>query len=407
MKILHVIHSVDPRSGGPSHALRSLARAQVELGHDVTILGTTIQSSEPWLDSRQYALQMRNDEAFTASELVLLQAWGRRKPWATIAYCPAATGWFRKRLASPAPPDIVHIHGVFSHLTTVAARIARKSGVPYLLRTAGSLNQACFSSGMARGKRWFVRNWLADDLHGAAAVHATSSAECRELARHVSPDRIVIVPNGADLPTGNADTERVAFLDRFPHLRGREIVLFLSRLVTKKRPDVLVDAVAKLLSSHPDVALVFVGQDCGFADNVREAISRNGIEHAVTWTGFLQGELKHGAFHAASVFALPSIDENFGIAVVDALAHGLPVVTTPGVAAHLYVDQARAGITTRGTPDDFAAALGSMLDGDRAAMSRRGRELVKRDLSWTAIAKRLESTYLQSQTPSANSARAA
>src|SRR4249919_23931 len=118
MKILHVIHSVDPRSGGPSNALREMIRAQLEAGHEIAVLATTVQSAEPWSPAEDFGRRMASDRAFSGAELALLPAYGRRRPWSRWAYTPAARRALNAHLRdSSRPPQAVHIHGTFSHLT--------------------------------------------------------------------------------------------------------------------------------------------------------------------------------------------------------------------------------------------------------------------------------------------------
>lgn len=394
MKILHVIHSIDPRSGGPSHAIRSMAREQARAGHDVAVLTTTVQSAEPWASRQSYTGRMDADPDFSNVELHLAPAFGRRKPWCRYAFSPEAARWLQQRLNDELRgPDVVHIHGTFSHVTSAAAVAARRSGIPYILRPAGSLNRRCFSRGRRRLKQLFNRLYLDNDLRCAARVQAMSSAEADELDSCCPGIRVCVIPHGVAVPSlERPHAERVLF-DRFPELRGRRVVLFLGRLDAKKRPEIAIEAIARLQSQYANIALLLAGPDAGHSDVIQDVIARFQLQDRIVLGGFLQGEIKAAAFRASDVFVLPSLDENFGVAVAEAMAHGTPVLLTPGVATHRFVQESGAGLTVEGQPAAFAHGLAKLLSGDREEIGARGRRFVEQNLSWPAVIRQLDELY--------------
>ncbi len=394
MRILHVIHSVDPRNGGPSHVIRAIVRGQVAAGHDVALVSTIIQGGKPWQPAVAYRQGIEDDTAFRGCDVNLLDAWGRRKPWSTYGFSPASRAWFRHRLTDTLRlPEVVHIHGVFSHITSLAAAQSLRHGIPYVIRPAGILDTHCLGVGKARLKRLFLRFSLRHHLQAAAALQATSGLEAEELVRWAPQERIRTVPLGVDVECHPAESTAGRFLARFPQLQGKRIVLFLGRIAAKKRPEMLVEAVARLRQEMPDVALVFVGQDDGGMAAVVAVVRRYGLVDAVVYAGFLEGEEKDGAFAAARLFALPSLDENFGVAVVEAMAHGLPVLVTPGVAAGEYVKASGGGLVVQGTPEALAGGMRQILGGDPRRMGQAGRDYVEQHLSWPAALAGLDALY--------------
>ena len=395
MKILHVINLVDPRSGGPSNVIRNLVREQVARGHEVAVLTTTTQTSEPWAPRDEYVRKMLAEPEFEGAEIVIAPAIGRRRPWSRWAYSRSGERWLARRMRDEARrPDVVHIHGVFSHITTRAAAWARRCGVPYIVRPAGSLDRACFEMGHHRLKYLFSQVFLRKDLEHAAAIHVTSQAEAEELAEWVPAERIVNLPHGAHVPRFDRQKAKEDFLAQFPQLRQRRIVLYMSRITEKKRLELLVEAVAQARQHIPELCLLVAGHDAGHLPVVREAVARCDMESACVFTDFLDGERKLGAFAASDLFALLSIDENFGVVVVEAMAHGVPVLVTSGVASHVYVDRAEAGMTIDGHPEEAAEAIRQMLEGDLLAMGERGRQYVEDHLSWASIAQSLDDVYV-------------
>src|SRR5690606_19191530 len=141
MKILHVLHSLDPRSGGPSESLREIVRHQAAAGHQVSVITTDAQSVEPWRPSQVFRTALADDPRLAGAELFIARSFGRRRPLSRYSYSLQSTQWMKRRFADRSKrPDVVHIHGVFSHLTSAAARLSRRYGVPYVIRPAGSLN---------------------------------------------------------------------------------------------------------------------------------------------------------------------------------------------------------------------------------------------------------------------------
>jgi len=394
MHILHVIHSIDPRSGGPSHALRGLLQAQRGQGHAVTVVATTAQSAEPWAPQNQFVAQMRADPAFSDVDLVLGRAWGRHRPWSRFSYCPHTIRLLKQRLANPATrPDVIHIHGQFSHLTIRAAQLARRWRVAYVVRPAGSFDAACLKRGMAFWKRVFVQLFHRRDLRLAAAVHVTSQSEAKQIAELVPSARIVQIPHGVDLPPPRILEERENLLCHYPQLRNRRVILYLSRLHEIKRPEWVLDAVLSLRRTYPDLGLIMAGPDAGMEAALRSRAVSAGVDGEVIFPGFLQGRDKSAAFAIADVFCLPSHHENFGVAVVEALACGVPVVVTPGVASHVYVDASGCGLTVEDSIEAVTEGIRKMLQADKETLGRRGREYVEKHLSWHAVAERTEQMY--------------
>lgn len=394
MRILHVIHSLDPRSGGPSNVVRNLVRQQVAGGHRVAVLATTVQSIEPWAPREQYVDGIMSDALLAEAEVYLGRAFGRRPPWSTYAYTPQCRWWLRRRLdCDELRPEVIHIHGLFSHLTSLAAGLARRHDVPYVLRPLGSLDTACYRMGRRRLKDIFSRLFLRKDLRGAACVHVTSALEAEELSRWAPDDKIRIIPNGADVPRLPAEEEAHLLLEKFPQLGGKEVVLFMSRVTAKKRPELLVEAIAELRGEGRDVVLLLAGTDDGRLALVRTTAARLGLEEAVVYAGFLQGELKRAAFALARVMALPSLDENFGIAVIEAMAHAVPVLVTREVGSHVYVTGSGGGLVVDGNAGAIAGGLRTLLDADRGELGLRGRSYVEQNLTWPAIARQVEEVY--------------
>jgi glycosyltransferase involved in cell wall biosynthesis len=394
MRILHVIWSIDPRTGGPGHAIRKIASYQLRAGHEVSIATTSMQLAERFESREAFKARMLADAELGGIEVFLGKAFGRRKPWSSWAHSHECSHWLRQRMADKSrAPDVVHIHGVFSHVTAVAAAQARRHGIPYIVRPAGMLNAACLKMGRQRLKAMFTRLFLRKDLQEAGCIHVTSQQEASAVAGYLPTSKIRIIPHGVTVsPAPDGDARR-AILERFPQLRGKRVVLSIARISPKKRPEMLVEAIARLRPNHQDLMLLLAGSDEGHLAVVKAVARQHAIEDAVVCPGFLDGHWKAGAFAVADLFALPSLDENFAVAVIEAMAHAVPVLVTPEVAAHVYADESGGGLTITGTPEAFAEGIRTVLSGDPQAMGRRGREYVEKNLTWPAVIQQIDAMY--------------
>lgn len=241
--------------------------------------------------------------------------------------------------------DLLHIHALFSHTSIAAARAARRAGVPYVIRPLGVLNRW----GMENRRRWlkslsfrFIEQPV---LRHAATIHYTSRAEQLEAEACGVRASATVLPLGIDVLPYASEISPERFYARFPQAKDRDIVLFLSRVDAKKGVDLLLAAFARLHLKFPKCLLVIAGSgEEEYVQSLRQQAEMLGIDGQVVWAGFLGGQDKLAAFAAASVFTLPSHSENFGIALVEALAAGLPCVTTPGVAISEDIAECDAGV---------------------------------------------------------------
>jgi glycosyltransferase involved in cell wall biosynthesis len=187
------------------------------------------------------------------------------------------------------------------------------------------------------------------------------------------------------------------FFQAWPETRGRRIVLFLGRLHPKKGGDLLIDAFAKVLESQPLLHLVMAGPDDGAGTRaaLQSQAVRLGIAERITFTGMLSGDLKWSALQAAEVFVLPSHQENFGIAVVEALAMGVPVLISNKVNIWREIVADEAGMAEADTPEGTTKLLRRWLALDteaRLQMKLQAAGCYQRHFHMSAAAQRLVDT---------------
>jgi glycosyltransferase involved in cell wall biosynthesis len=300
--------------------------------------------------------------------------------------------------------DIVHTHGLFGWPPLAAAWCARAAGVPYLMRPAGVLDTWGMRNKSRLVKALSVRLVEGPLLQSAAAVHFTTPLEQARAAELALRIRSVVLPTGVDIDASPQDASAPA---EAPPLGDKRVILYLARIHPIKRVDVLLRAYATL-ENRQATALVIAGDgDAALIGRLQELAAGLGLGGDVHWVGFAHGALKRWLLSRASVFVLPSDSENFGIAVVEAMGAGLPVVVTEGCGLADFVRRHRAGAVTDGTVSALRSALAGLLaDAEqRRVMGEAGRQAARRELSLDAFGARLENLYRSVLAPGAVSAR--
>jgi glycosyltransferase involved in cell wall biosynthesis len=347
MKVLHVIPSIGPARGGPSVVIRTMARSQAEQGLEVDVVSTD--------DNGTGRLDASSSIPFT-EHAVKYWVFPRQTRFYTVSFPLAA--WMWKHAADY---DMIHIHALFSFASIVAAWCAKWAGVPYIVRPLGTLNLW----GMHHRRPWLkklsFRVIESRILRNAAGVQYTSQQEANEAGQLGVPHTALLVPNPVDLPEPCAS--RGLFRALFPILAGKTIVLFLSRLDTKKGIDLLLPAFARIRIKHPEVVLVLAGNgDPALLEDLRQQARQLGLGDKLLWAGFLEGEKKRNAFADADIFVLPSYSENFGVAVVEAMGAGLPAVISDQIGIHDQIAAAGAGIVVECVIEQIESALVKLIE---------------------------------------------
>lgn len=373
MRLLHVVSTYLPavRYGGPIVVVHGLCRALARRGHDVTVYTTSIDGP---VDS---PVPLETPVEVDGVKVVYF-----RSPFARrLAFAPA----LRRRLRSEvAGFDLVHLHALFEWPVQAAARAARRAGVPYLIAPHGMLVPEL----VLRKSYWAKVAWLMlehSNLNAAAGLHVTSPLEERELRRMpLDLPRAFVVPYGIGPPEADANTlPGHSTRASFPQL------LFLGRVNWKKGVDRLLAALPEV----PEARLVIAGNDeDGYERQLRALADRYGVASRVDFRGPVYGAEKQLLLEQADLFVLPSYSENFGNAVLEALAASLPVVVTKEVGLAESIEAASAGVVTDGSPARLATTLRGLLSDPQRLreMGRRGCRLVREHFSWDSVAARME-----------------
>ena len=310
MRILHIVGSINPAAGGPTEAIRMIIGYRPP-GYEAEVVS---------LDSP--------DAAFVKDFPFQVHALGnRKKSW----YSPRLVPWLA---ANRDRFDGVIVHGLWE-FTGLAALLTLPGHRPYMVFTHGMLDPYFKRRYILKHiKKWLywipVQYWV---LRAADRVLFTTELE-RDLATqsfwlwHWKP---MVVSYGADPQLPEIEQLIPAFLETCPELQGdttgNRYLLFLGRIDPKKGCDLLLQAFASIAGEHPDLHIIMAGPAAWrWREQLQKITDDAGISDRVHWPGMLRGDAKWGAFAACEAFVLPSHQENFGIAVAEALACGRPVL---------------------------------------------------------------------------------
>lgn len=362
MRILHVVPTYFParRYGGPIVAVHGLCKALVARGHDVQVMTTNVDGP--------HRLDVSTDRAVNLDGV-------------QVRYFPSAiprlywSSQMQRALRQEAGSfDLIHIHAVYLWPGVAAARAARRAKVPYVISPRGMLVPELIQRKSGVVKKLWLSVVERRGFKHASGIHFTSQPEWDDALRVGLPlPSPFVVSNGVDLPAR-------------PHVpRDDRTLVFVGRITWKKGLDRVIEALPRL----PAVRLVIVGND---EEDLKSSLlalaERIGVADRVEFRGPLYGPAKDEALARAALFVLLSTNENFGNAVLEALAMETPAVLSEGVGLASAVVAAGAGVIGL---DDVLALLED--EQRRTEMGRRGRALVESQFAWSAVAEQMEEAY--------------
>jgi len=430
MRILQIIPSISLVYGGPSQMVLGLSAALASQGIDVTIITTNSNG-----DIGQLPLDVPLNQPIKQNGYQII--YFRCSPWRRYKFSVSLLQWLN---ANARQFDLAHIHAIFSPVTTLAATIARGHNLPYIIRPCGMLDPADLQK-KRQLKQIYAALLESPNLAGAAAIHFTSKEEARiserfglEITGKMPVPQDFGVQNstgkmpvpqdfGAQNSTGKMPvpqdfgsqdctgkmpvpqdliiplgvTTAGSFAKR---LRESQvpIVLFMSRIEPKKGLDLLIPALESILESGIEFQFILAGsnpQDADYEAGIKVKIQHSSLAKYTTITGFVSGDRKNELLTNADLFVLPSYYENFGIAVAEAMAAGVPVAISDRVHISEDIRQAEAGWVGPLEVDAIADSIKSALL-DPQERQRRGlnaKEYAKKHYNWEAIAQQTIDAY--------------
>ncbi|MBS0659835.1 MAG: glycosyltransferase [Verrucomicrobia bacterium] len=372
MRLVLTVPDLVATSGGPSRSVPALATALAQAGAEVEIFTRDDPDGAP--------PRLAPDPALVRTHAVRVPA-GR---WRDLRVVPPLRQALRARLAR-GDVDLLHDAGIWLPSNHVAAAEARRARVPYVISPRGMLEPWAVGF-RAWKKRLAWTLFQGRDVAGAAALHATAAAEADGFRALGLTQRIITLPNGVELPPPG---------EPIPPAAGEpRTALFLSRLHPKKGLVELVQAWAAV--RPPGWRLRLIGHDnTGHTPEVEAAIRAAGVADSVRVEPPVEGAERWRTYRSAELFVLPSYSENFGLVVAEALACGVPVITTTATPWAGLVER-RAGWWIECGRDPLVPALceATGLPGEALrAMGERGATWVREEFSWERIGRAMLAAY--------------
>lgn len=373
--LLHITSWLSRRGGGIPPVIWALARESRRLGLAVEVAGL-------------------QDEFLSADALpagVTLLAGHVAGPRG-LGY---STGLRRLVGDRPRPGGIIHSHGLWMYPGLLARQRSEKSRCPLMLSPHGMLEPWALKRSRLK-KRLAAHFFEGRNLHFAHCLHALCVPEAENFRRYGLRNPIAIIPNGVDLAEGDPMPDYDAVTQWVPEAKGKQRVLFLSRLHPKKGLPNLLRAWQRLAERFGGWFLLIAGpEEAGHEAELKLLASELGLARSVKFLGPVYGGEKRQLLAGADVFVLPSFSEGFSMAILEAAAAGLPVLLTDQCNFH---ELAAAGGAVEVSPDQAAVEAGlkrllELSEAQRIDMGRRGMDLVSGSYTWPAIARQMLQVY--------------
>ncbi|MCS4054640.1 glycosyltransferase [Salinibacter ruber] len=372
MQVLHVMPNVSRAFGGPTESLIGYVQAARTQDIGVHVAAPSVSASDKaWLHQQ---LPETTFHLFTSA--------GQH----AYVVAPGLWTWMWQQVKRF---DAVHVHGLFNPASSLSALIGIARGVPTVMRPFGTLSRYTFSRRSTLKQLYFA---LLDRpaLRRAAALHFTTEAE-RDEANRLSIDfdeRSAVVP-----PPWRGE----AVTPNMEEKAGRPTVLYMSRLHPKKNVQGLLRAWTQVVAARPDAQLWVAGDgDDDYVQQLHDTVATHDLGDSVSFLGFVSGDEKKRVLREAWTFALPSHQENFGVAVLEAVAAGLPVVISGAVQLWSFIEENDLGrIVDRTDPAAIAEGLATVLadEAGRRRVAEEGPAAVREAFSLERVGEQLVEMY--------------
>ena len=294
--------------------------------------------------------------------------------------------------------DVVHINWLYVYTTVAAAAECIRQNIPYILTPHGMLDSYSISLKGSLKKKLYIACIEKRNIKNAHAIHYSSAGEKEEafISRWNIDD--VIVPNIIDLPSKlKSILDEVSFYAEYPFLKHKSIVVSMGRLNYIKGLDQLLKSWNMVIAAVPNAHLIIAGPDSnGYIEVLKRIVKSEGISASVSFLGTVIGDRKSGLLYNSDVFVSSSYLESFGMAIVEAMAHGLPVAITDKVNIKSEIVEAEAGLISSCEPISISNNLIYLLENKNIAnqMGIRGIALVRKKFDLNSVVRKMKEIYI-------------
>lgn len=357
MKVCIFTSTIDKRDGGPSRSVPILAKGLAENGCIVTLMtGISDQMNVHMIEESNVELVTFNQRC-SSVEL--------------------------EQLLFDGHYDLVHAQGIWVPIYNKMARMCRKHNIPYVMTPRGALEPWCLKQ-KAMKKKLAMMLYQKKDLQKAAAILTTADMEAQHLRELGLTAPLAVIPNGIDVTEYQCRTA-----DYIPNIKKQ--IVFLSRIHQKKGIEILINVWEKMRADYPDWKVVIAGNgEEEYIQQLKNMISSKRLSDVIEINPPIFGEAKHKLYMESSLFVLPTYSENFGMVIAEALACGVPVVTTNGTPWQ-ELNTEKIGWCVDLSEDNIENAIRealSMSAEDLFAMGQKGSKHVRENYLYTSVAKK-------------------
>jgi glycosyltransferase involved in cell wall biosynthesis len=384
MKILMVVASYSPSSGGPTTVIRALASELVKKGHEVSIYTSDYFDKSSRVQEYSKPVEIDGIKVYYFKNISNKLAHNYN-----VYLSPMLVKKAKDNLKNF---DIIHIHGFRTFQSIFIHHYAKKYNVPYILQTHGTVLPFFQKQSLKKIFDLFLGYKILRDVSKVIALTKTEAEQYKKMGG--DENKIEIVPNGIDLSEYENLPEKGEFRRKYSIRDDEKIILYLGRIHKIKGIDLLVKAFADLVEELDNVKLVIVGPDGGFLSMLKRQIESLKIGDRILFTGTLYERDKLEAYVDADVYVLPSVYEIFPITVLEACACGTPVIVTDRCSIADFVN--KIGYVVEYDKEQLQDAIIKVLsdEGLRRRFGERGKKLVEERLfSWDNIEKKVEGLY--------------
>ena len=373
MKILHVIDSMDPERGGPPQVVAHLAANQ-SIDHEVSLAS--------------YSNSVTCQKIVAVDELTCHEV--NFSGLSEKLFGTASRHILRGVVKDV---DIVHIHNVWEPIMMSAASLARQNQIPYVVTPHGMLDPWSMNQKWAK-KRIALLAGRRKMLENAKFIHVLNDEEEQGIRKLGISNRCEVIANGVNLEQIDPYLCNAKFEAAYPDFAEKPFVLFLSRLHYKKGLDILGQVANAFCIQFPDWLILVAGPDGGAKSDFQNQISSLGLEKQVQLLGPIYGELKYSLLSACEFYCLPSRQEGFSVAILEAMAASKPVAIT----THCHFDDVQAhqgGFVSSIDPDAIAQSFFKLASSTelRNSFGKNARKMIEENYTWAKISQSLLEKY--------------
>ena len=369
MKILHIAPSLSNTWGGPTRVIKGITESLYKKGVTNTILTTS-----------GYRVGYVKDNDLQSAI----------KIFPTQSLSTLWTGYskhLKKALSEEITShDVVHIHELWHFPHFAAYLSAQQENKPYCISIHGHLSPWALNHKKLR-KQVYMKLFQNKTIERASVLHAVTQEEINHIKDLGITNETRLIPNGLSASKHYESVDRSDFINAYPSLIGKPILLFLGRIHPVKGLDLLSEAFTGIVQTNPDVHLVIAGPDeNGYKKRITDILKRNKTLNNCIFTGMLSDREKTSALKASNILVLPSYSEVMGISTLEGMEAGLPVVITEG-CQFPEIEKSGAGLVVPLNAMDLRNAILYLLDNPNIAqqMGRIGKRLISETYNWDNI----------------------